>query len=121
MSHTFKNHGDMIEINGQDGLVITSETSVDLWRTIHKAIEKHGSLPVLVDTKVAERRMSVTDAHHSGSTPFEQGIRVHRVAFYLHGMPPVEVTEHFKTVASNRGTTIEFFSSREQAIAWLLN
>jgi hypothetical protein len=41
------------------------------------------------------------------------------MACYFQGYKADELTEFFKTVARNRGTSVEFFSDLEEALRWL--
>jgi hypothetical protein len=96
---------------------ITSEGMEKFWTELTEACEIHECRRVLSEGKISIRRMKTSDAYHSGMQA--SMIPNLRLAFLFYDYTTDETTEFFKTVASNRGTSIEFFTDKTKALEWL--
>ncbi|HEY8562858.1 MAG TPA: hypothetical protein VIL74_20945 [Pyrinomonadaceae bacterium] len=106
-----------IHILNPDNFVITPDKIEGLWENLTEACTKYDCNRVLNEGSVDLSKLRAYDSYHSGAQAGEiQGLRM---AFLFHGYTPDERADFFKTVASNRGAKIEFFSDRRAALRWL--
>ncbi len=96
---------------------ITPQGLEKIWKATAAACEKHNCSKVLSEGNIHSRKLKAWDAYSSGSQASEiPGLR-HACLFYNY--KPDDITEFFKTVTSNRGSYIEFFTDKAKALEWL--
>ena len=97
---------------------ITPESTARLWSALARECKAYNCPRVLGEGKQIGRRMSVLSAYDSAiqATKVIPGLRV---ACCFENYVPDKLTKFFKTVASNRGVQIEFFSDCTEALRWL--
>lgn len=111
-------HQDHLHIKHQPGVVIDTETTLDIWQLIGGLCREHGVAKVLIEADRPERRLDTMGAFDSGRMLAENtsGLTI-AICFYNYEFD--DLTNFFKTVAENRGVQVEFFSDLGDAAAWL--
>ena len=110
--------GAYIHVRLTSGYEISSESMYRLWTDLAEFIRMYKCHRVLSEGLMPSRRMNMAGAFISGEQ-ISQSVSGLLMACYFEGYQPDELTEFFKTVARNRGASIEFFSDREKAFQWL--
>ncbi len=110
--------GKYIHVQHAADYIINIESITRLYKAVGEACQKYKCSRVLAEGGVLSRRMSMTDAFESGSH-LAQSITGLTMAICLKGYKADELTTFFKTVARNRGATIEFFQDSDDALRWL--
>ncbi len=114
-----------IEYNGRYIHIVTSskfainpEEQTKLWNEIAKSCKENSCLKVFHEGPSPIRKMTTVDSFESGVMASEvvPGLRL---AVFFPEYPADEITQFFKTVAFNRGVTVEFFTDRSEALRWL--
>jgi hypothetical protein len=97
---------------------ITPESANRRWTALASACATFNCKRVLWEGKVAARRLTVPEVYNSAKqlADIAPGLKL---ACCLEGHTPDELSEFYKSVASNRGAQIQFFSNREDALKWL--
>lgn len=111
---------DYIRVQHPVDYEITPESQAYLWAEIGEACRKYDCRHVLAESSVPPRRnMNRLDAFKSAGQAANASSDL-RVAFFFPDYQTDETTEFFITSAYNRGVRVEFFSSREEAVEWLV-
>lgn len=115
----------LIEFRGDHVLVLhprdyelTPDTARKVWQGIGAACAEHSCTKVLAQGFISRRRLTLTDAFHSGLAAAQE-IPGLQLALCLEGHVADDMTEFFQKVASNRGVRIEVFTNVEAAREWL--
>jgi hypothetical protein len=110
--------GTYIHVQHVPGFIISPEGMNRLYLALAKACKHFKCNRVFAEGAAVSRQMNMAGAFDSGAqiTEYIAGISL---ACFLEGYKTDELTEFFKTVASNRGARVEFFSDREEAFHWL--
>ena len=109
--------GSYIHVRLADNFVINPAGLEKVWRAIAEACQTYACSKVLSEGNIRLRKLQAWDAFNSGTQASEiTGLR-HACLFYNY--KPDDLTEFFKTVASNRGIYIEFFTDKTKALEWL--
>lgn len=106
-----------LQITHPDNFVVLSEEIEVLWRNLAEACRVFECRRVLNEGSVDLSRLRAYDSYNAGSHAGE--IRGLRMACLFPGYEPNDMAELFKTVASNRGARVEFFTDRAAALEWL--
>lgn len=109
---------DLLHITHPPGHVITPESAVRNWELIAMLCRKHRCRKVLVEAYEPKRQLDTIHAFESGRT-LAEGLKGLMIAMCFVGYNFDELSDFFKTVAQNRGATVEFFTDLEQAEKWL--
>jgi len=117
-SFTMEFCGTYIHVQHAPGYEISPENMNRLWTDLAGFISKYNCHRVLSEGLMPSRKMNMAGAFISGEQ-ISQTVSGLLMACFFQGYKADELTEFFKTVARNRGTTIEFFSNREEAMQWL--
>lgn len=94
--------------------------SRNLLKDLVTQFDTAGQYPVLVDTRGAEVRLSITNIFELGvALTAEPALAREKVAILV---PPEEKVdaEFFETVSINRGANLKVFTDFETAITWLI-
>jgi len=110
--------GTYIHVRLTPGYEISSESMNRLWIDLGEFIRTYNCHRVLAEGLMPSRRMNMAGAFISGEQ-ISQAVSGLLMACFFDGYKADELTEFFKTVARNRGTSIEFFSNRDEALQWL--
>ena len=110
--------GTYIHVRLTPGYEISSESMYRLWTDLAGFSRAYACRRVLAEGLMPSRRMNMAGAFISGEQ-ISQSVSGLLMACYFNGYQADELTEFFKTVARNRGTCVEFFSDREEALRWL--
>lgn len=115
---TIEFRGNYILVRHAPGFEINSQSSAKLWSALAVECKTYNCRRVLREGKPGRRKMNWLAAYDSAvlATNVIWGLRV---ACCFENYAADEMTEFFKTVASNRGVEIEFFSDRQEALRWL--
>lgn len=100
------------------GFEICPESMSRLWAELADASYLYNCRNILAEGLLPSRRMNMAGAFVSGEQ-LSKSVAGLILACYFEGYKADELTEFFKTVARNRGTMVEFFSTREEAFLWL--
>jgi hypothetical protein len=113
-----KFHGDFIEIVHPPGFVASPSSMPEIWRIISEACSRFDCRKVLVVARQFKRELDTAQAFDSGveASRIVPGISL---ALCLTDYEPDDLSVFFKTVALNRGTTVEFFNGEDKAREWL--
>lgn len=109
---------DFLHIRHPSGYVITPESARKNWEMIGELCERYGARKVLVEAYKPERRLDTSTAFESGRT-LAENLKGLSVAMCFVDYEFDDLSEFFKTVAHNRGATVEFFNDCEEACKWL--
>jgi hypothetical protein len=115
---TMEFSGTYIHVRLTPGYEISSESMYRLWTDLAEFVRKYDCRRVLAEGLMPSRRMNMAGAFISGEQ-ISQSVSGLLMACYFKGYKADELTEFFKTVARNRGTSVEFFSDQEEAFQWL--
>jgi hypothetical protein len=107
-----------IHVRLTPGYEISPESMYRLWTDLAGFSRAYACHRVLAEGLMPSRRMNMAGAFISGEQ-VSQSVSGLMMACYFDGYKADELTEFFKTVARNRGTSVEFFSDREEAYQWL--
>jgi hypothetical protein len=107
-----------IHVRLTPGYEISWESMCRLWTDLAGFIHTYDCHRVLAEGFMPSRQMNMSGAFISGKQ-VSQTVSGLLMACYFEGYKADELTEFFKTVARNRGTSIEFFSNLEEACQWL--
>jgi hypothetical protein len=110
--------GTYIHVRLTPGYEISSESMYRLWTDLAAFSRTYECRRVLAEGLMPNRRMNMAGAFISGEQ-VAKCVSGLLMACYFQGYTADELTEFFKTVARNRGTSVEFFSDREEAFQWL--
>lgn len=109
--------GSYIHILLAENYEITPQGVEKMWKATNEACQTYNCKKVLSEGNIHSRKLKAWDAYSSGSQSSEvPGLR-HACLFYNY--QPDDMSEFFKTVSSNRGTSIEFFKDKAEALKWL--
>ena len=110
-------HDGYLHIMHPDKFVILSKDIEALWQNLFEACRNYRCNRVLNVGQVDLSQLRAFDSYSAGTQAGEiQGLRM---ACLFHGYEPDERAEFFKTVASNRGAKVDFFTDRAAALEWL--
>jgi len=109
--------GSYIHILLADTYEITPPGVEKMWQATIEACRKYNCNKVLSEGNIHARKLKAWDAYNSGSQGSEIPALRHACLFYNY--QPDDMSEFFKTVSANRGTSIEFFKSKSEALKWL--
>ena len=109
--------GQYLHITHPDNFVLLPEELDDLWQNLANACKTHDCRKVLNEGNLDFSKIRAYDSYSAGSHAGE--IRGLRMACLFPNYKPDEQSEFFKTVAANRGATIELFTDRDAALKWL--
>lgn len=114
-----KFHGDFIEIVLPPGFVASPSSMPEIWRIISEACSRIDCRKVLVIAHQFKRELETAHAFDSGvdASRIMPGILL---ALCFKGHEPDDLSAFFKTVALNRGATVEFFDDEDAAREWLI-
>lgn len=107
-----------IHLQHDPGYEITPENLKELFSQLTEACKKYKCKHVLSEGKISVRKMKAINAYESGEQ-FSNSIFGLAMACVFDGYTTDNITEFFKTVATNRGARVEFFSTRAEALTWL--
>ena len=110
--------GDYIYVVHASDFEITPESKARLWSALAAECETHNCRRVLTEGKRVQRKMSLLDMFDSANQ-LSSIIPGLRLACCFENYPEDELTNFFKTAASNRGVKINFFSDCREALGWL--
>lgn len=110
--------GSYVHVQHEPDYVITLDSISRLYKAIGEACRQYNCYRVLAEGGALSRKMNMPDAFESGSQ-IAQSIAGLTMAICLKGYKPDELTTFFKTVARNRGATVEFFQDTDEALKWL--
>jgi hypothetical protein len=96
---------------------ITPDGLGKIWKATAEACQKYKCNKVLSEGNINSRKLKAWDAFSSGSQASEIPSLRHACLFYNYKTD--DITEFFKTVTSNRGSYIEFFTDKAEALEWL--
>lgn len=116
--YTIESLGDHIHLIHEPDFRATRETMIGLWAELSEVCERFGCARVLVEAPSIHSKMDTTAVFESGTRLAQIAPGV-TVAMYAPHYKPDELSEFFKTVARNRGARVEFFSDKQEALAWL--
>ncbi|MBK9156320.1 MAG: hypothetical protein IPM25_19295 [Chloracidobacterium sp.] len=109
---------DLLHIKHPPGHVITPESAVKNWELIAMLCRKHRCRKVLIEAHQPARKLDTIHAFESGRT-LAEGLKGLTIAMCFVGYQFDDLSDFFKTVAQNRGATVEFFTELEEAEKWL--
>jgi hypothetical protein len=120
MSTNFKIafYSTYLHVQLEPGFEICPESMSRLWSELAEASHLYNCRNILAEGLLPSRRMNMAGAFVSGDQ-LSKSVAGLILACYFEGYKADELTEFFKTVARNRGTMVEFFSTREEAFRWL--
>jgi hypothetical protein len=95
---------------------ISPEGLLRVWNAIAAACQNYKCNKFLSEGNLHSRRLKDWDAFGSGTQASE--IPGLRQASLFYNYTPDDLTEFFKTVTSNRGTLVEFFTDKAAALKW---
>lgn len=110
-------NGRFVHIRLADNFDINSESMPMLWQATIKACHENKCSLVLSEGRVRSRHLQTSEAYDSGEVA--STVRGLRQACLFYDYKPDKLSEFFKTVAANRGVSIEFFTDRKSALEWL--
>ena len=97
--------------------VVQPQDIEGLWANLFKACQKFDCRKILNEGHLDLSRLRAFDSYNAGSQAGE--IVGLRMACLFHGYTLDEKGEFFQMVASNRGSTIKFFTDKTEALKWL--
>ena len=100
------------------GYEIRPEGVTQLMLSVSDVCSRQGQRRVLIEGRVAARRMVNMDSFGAGALAGSMLTGV-RIACCFYGYAPDDQSQFFKDVAQNRGVRVEFFSERDAARRWL--
>ena len=109
--------GSFLHVLHTENYEITPEGMVKLWLALSEACQTYKCYKVLSEGRIYQRKLKGWDAYNSGSQAGE--IRDLQMACLFYNYEPDETTEFFKTISANRGSQIEFFTDKVEALKWL--
>ncbi len=112
--------GEFIHVKLVRGFEVTSKSMEELWIFLGKVCPENNCSKVLVQAKSPRRTLNTMGAFDSGIQA-SKAIRQLKAALCFENYKPDELSEFFKTVARNRGASIEFFQDFDTARKWLLS
>lgn len=110
--------GDLLHIKHPPGHLITPDSAVKNWGHIGVLCRKHGCRKVLVEAHEPKRQLETIHAFEAGRS-LAESLKGLMIAMCFVGYEFDELSDFFKTVAQNRGATVEFFNDLEEASRWL--
>ena len=110
--------GTYLHVQLDQGFEICPESMTNLWEALAEASRLYNCRYVYSEGLMPNRRMNMAGAFVSGDL-LSQSVAGLKMACYFEGYEADELTEFFKVVARNRGTLVDFFSTREEAYLWL--
>ena len=115
---TIEFRGDYIHVRHAPDFEITPKSSVKLWSALAEKCKTFNCRRVFREGKLRHRKMNWLEAYDTAiqAANYVAGLRV---ACCFENYEKDELTEFYKTAASNRGVEIEFFSDRQKALRWL--
>jgi len=120
MSTNFKLEfrGDYIYFRHGADCEITPENTARLWSVLAVECNERSCRRVLIEGQPVWRKSNWLAAYSCATeaTNIIQGLRV---AYCFENYSEDDLTNFFKTVASNRGIETEFFADRQAALRWL--
>ena len=109
--------GSYIHVQLAENFEINPSGMETVWKATAEACQKYSCYKVLSEGNIRSRKLKAWDAYSSGSQASEiSGLR-HACLFYNY--KPDDMSEFFKTVSSNRGSYIDFFTDKTKALKWL--
>jgi hypothetical protein len=110
-------HDGYLHITHPDNFVLLSKDLDALWQNLFEACRQYKSNRVLNEGNIDLSKLRAFDSYSAGTKAGEiEGLRM---ACLFPDFEPDERAEFFKTVASNRGAMVEFFTDRRVALKWL--
>lgn len=113
-----KAYPDHIHLRPKPGSVISPATTPELWPRIAEICRERGLSKVLIEAGKFEGRSDTMTAFDSGRALAESMSDI-MLAICFCDREFDELTTFFKTVAQNRGVSIELFFDIEEAVRWL--
>ncbi len=111
-------NGTYIHVQLDPGFEISPETMTRIYAEVAEASRLYNCRNVYSEGIMPSRRMNMAAAFVSGDQ-VSHTVAGMRMACYFKGYHADELTDFFKTVARNRGTMVEFFTTQEEAFRWL--
>ena len=110
--------GEYVYVRHVADFEITPESSVKLWSAIAAKCKTFNCRRVFREGRLRQRKMNWLEAYDSAiqAANYIAGLRV---ACCFENHEEDELTEFYKTAASNRGVEIAFFADRRKALRWL--
>lgn len=120
MSTDFKltPYADYLHVALAPGYEICPEGLTGLMKSVSEVCTRQSQRRVLVEGKVAARRMATMDSFGAGALAGSMLAGV-SLACCFYGYRPDDKSQFFKDVALNRGVRVEFFGDRDDALRWL--
>jgi hypothetical protein len=115
---TLEFRGNCVHVRLAADYEITPEGMARHWSALIAFSKEHNCTRVLSEGINPRGRMGTTDAYDSATQAAAGGL-ISKVACFWEGYVPDELTRFFETVASNRGLSVRFFSTRTEALRWL--
>lgn len=110
--------GEFIEIRYPKNYELTRRNADAAWELVADACRQYSCNCVLIVTEQPRREMSMVDVFGSAVQAAEAAA-VLKLALCFVGYETDDLSDFFKTVAFNRGATVEFFSNCGDALEWL--
>jgi hypothetical protein len=106
-----------LHITHPDNFVLLPEDIDVLWMNLTGFCRQYDCRRILNEGRIDLSHLRAFDSYNAGSQAGEiEGLRM---ACLFHGYVPDEKAAFFQTVASNRGSKVEFFTDRAEALKWL--
>ena len=120
MSTDFKltPHADYVHVALAPGYEIRPEGVTQLMLSVSDVCSRQGKRRVLIEGRVAARRMGNMDSFGAGALAGSMLTGV-SLACCFYGYAPDDQSRFFRDVAQNRGVRVDFFREREAALRWL--
>jgi hypothetical protein len=109
--------GSYVHILLAENYEITPQGIEKIWKATAEACRAYNCKKVLSEGKIHSRKLKAWDAYSSGAQTSE--VLGLRQACLFYNYQPDYMSDFFKTVSANRGTTIEFFTNKDEALKWL--
>ncbi len=110
-------HDGFIHILHPDNFMVLPEELEGLWLSLAEACKVYDCQKVLNEGNLDLSKLRGYDAYSAGAQAGEiDGLRM---ACLFQNHQPNEKDEFFKTVSANRGSKVEFFNDRAEALKWL--
>ncbi len=111
-------HDEYLHITHPPGMIISPESTVRNWKMVGALCKEYDKNKVLIEAYKPERRLDTISAFDSGRT-LAANLNGLMIAMCFVDYEFDDLSNFFKTVAQNRGATVEFFNDCDEARAWL--
>lgn len=111
-------HPDYLHVQLAPGYELKPDSNAAMILAIADVCARQKQRRVLIEGKIAARRMGTMDSFGTGSLAGSM-LTGMSIACCFYDYKADQQTEFFKDVAQNRGVRIEFFGDRDAALRWL--